>query len=458
MGGFNKGALYGTFNQNNIDDWLKYAAFAAMGSSKKDRNRGYSYSPKEIAEKQFARFETEDERQYQQDFYDRNYSFQGQVNQMQSAGLNPSLLYGGMSSTASSGSSGDTISAPTDGQTEDSPVSQFGSVINLLSSVLGLSNDAASLGNSIENSKVQRDFTKQQTKTEAANTQIKEVEASNAQFNTYLEQLLKLNVIDKSKSDAISAAYNAEVLKGVDPKIASKHIINMYSLDENLAQANIDKLGSDVDLNNSQMQKIHFEIEFIKAQTKTESVRRALFSSEIARNNALITQIKSLEDYYNVNAAYTQSLKEDKDAQVKYDNFCNEHGLPKDQPVVVSSVMRLDAVIDDCNSKLKSGKLSLDQQRIVRQRLNDAFEVRSKIYDAVERQAKGNMSKAERTQYWSKFSLDVVNTAAHVFQAVTMQGGDSPTTSEATITYSRNAAGNWYESGRTLKKYQYKDD
>lgn len=176
MGGFNKGALYGTFNQNNIDDWLKYAAFAAMGSSKKDRNRGYSYSPKEIAEKQFARFETEDERQYQQDFYDRNYSFQGQVNQMQSAGLNPSLLYGGMSSTASSGSSGDTISAPSDGQTEDSPVSQFSSVVGFLSSLLGLSNDSAELGNTIENSKVQRDAQK-------ADTRLTNAEAAKVEFD-----------------------------------------------------------------------------------------------------------------------------------------------------------------------------------------------------------------------------------------------------------------------------------
>lgn len=443
------------FMQNNIGDWLQEASQRAMSSSKKDRNRGASYSAKEVAEKQYARMETEDERQYQQEFYDRNYSFQGQVNQMQEAGLNPSLMYGQMGSTASSGSSADTTSAPASSPQEDSPMGQFNSVTGLLTSLLGIGSQAASVGNDIENGKINRSFVKQQTKTEEQETKLKEVQVKYSEINAMLDQLMKISAIDKTTADTALARYQVEINKGIDPKIVSKHIINMYGLEERLKEAQAFESETKGDVNNAMVSQIHANVKLIQEQTSSEPVKRSLWRSEINRNVKMLELIESEKDLNEANKAYTDALKDDKEAQAYYDKYCNEHHLPKDNPMVVSCVMELNRTIDYCEEMLDVKGLPNETYDKLRKKLDDAKETRDKVYDNINRVAKGNMTKAERTKHWSDWSIDAVKATAMIIGSLSGLVAPEAQIGKTVSSYARNAKGDWYESGRETTKYYY---
>lgn len=292
----NKRQLGSTLRTNDIYSWLQEAGNAAMDSSKRERNRGYSYSPKEIAEKQFARMETEDERQYQQDFYDRNYSFQGQVNQMQDAGLNPSLMYGQMGSTASSGSSGDTISAPADSQTEDSPMSQFGAVVNFLTSMLGISTDAANLGNTMANSKVQRDA-------ERANTRLTNAEAEKVEFDNSknlerwdfevtsrnLDNALKQCNIDLTEKNLALAD---EQIKNLQSNTDLNNL--RYSQETRLFQAKL--LSAWQDLKNKQTEGYNLRIQGENLRLACQQIGEEIKKSQRANDYAALAKTFGLSD------------------------------------------------------------------------------------------------------------------------------------------------------------------
>lgn len=345
------------FMQNNLGDWLQEASQRAMSSSKKDRNRGASYSAKEVAEKQYARMETEDERQYQQEFYDRNYSFQGQVNQMQQAGLNPSLMYGQMGSTASSGSSADTISAPADSQQEDSPLSQFDSVVGMLSSMIGLGTDAATLSNTMEDSRSKRTVEKEQARGLKLDNYKKEVDNATYLYEHAIDLLLKDEKLSQEEANTLLLNWQVELSKSKDPKKfaeleiqklndehnesvervkdskqsrresrqnvkESQARIELMNTEKNLNNKQIEKLASDIGLNNAEIDKITQDIETSKSQKSL--------------NEQTIENLKDEKKFIVAHAKWQNAVAEDAELRRDLLKYAKENDLPVDDYMAIS--------------------------------------------------------------------------------------------------------------------------
>ena len=97
--------LAGAWIETNSPDWLTQVlntGRADDGSiNNKAASRGAGFTNTEQAQMYANYMATQEERQWNESMYQKYQSYSGQVQQMQEAGLNPAMMYGGSPSAGS---------------------------------------------------------------------------------------------------------------------------------------------------------------------------------------------------------------------------------------------------------------------------------------------------------------------------------------------------------------------
>lgn len=172
---------------------------------------------------QFSMNAYREDRQWQEDMYNRYQSIPAQVRQMQEAGINPAVMLGGgtPSSGGVSGSSvpqsADAGHSPAEGRMRplDSAATSFSSVMQSILGMLGLGTDAASGISGIVRNKYLNDVSQSQADNYDADTQLKYQQADGQmldnmsksidlefkRYNAQLDQMYKEETINKIRAE-----------------------------------------------------------------------------------------------------------------------------------------------------------------------------------------------------------------------------------------------------------------
>ena len=333
----------------------------------------------------------QNQRDYEQQLYDQRYSFQGQLNQMQSAGLNPALMYGGVGTTASQGGAVNQSAEAPSHDTTSSPTDRLNSFISLFSNLFGIGTDIAEKINSIRSGKSQRELnakegalTDAQTVTEGARKSNIEADTANKNANT----------------DYIKNKQVLESLMGVlDRKFRRGQISEQYWKVQTAAldyAFESDSYGDRLDAIKLQNENLKATYNLIFAQTAETWSKKSLEDAE----KLLTDSNKEIADYAITNAGMDTDLRQ----------YAQDYNLPPDQPAVIMMHQNLNDALARAQLDAASAT-DPETKKEAQKAVKSLSEAMVQIRAAAIKSAQGKMSSKERDQFWANVVKDVVSEA-----------------------------------------------
>lgn len=250
-------------------------------SSKSERTSGTKFSDTDLMQMQWEYQLTQEERAYNEEFYNNYESPAAMVRQYQEAGLNPALMYENSGSSGYTAASNSTGAGSGTGTAEET---QF----SMLTSILSMLGDFSSIGSQIDLQTKQGQMFGSQSKLQNAQTEnvqadtlLKLIESRMKSYDAQMQPIMNALAQDKAKAEIDKLRQDiAESVSRID--------LNNMRI----------KVGdSEVQLNFKNVEKVDAEKALLQVQKAAtaldaEKVRRCLdlyrpvMESQIALNNA----------------------------------------------------------------------------------------------------------------------------------------------------------------------------
>ncbi len=351
----------------------------AQNGSERDRAAGRAFSENEVQEARMNWMMQQNQREYEQDLYDQRYSFQGQVNQMQQAGLNPALLYGGAGSTASQGGAvSQTADAPRH-DTTSSPTDRLNSFISLFSQLFGFGADIAEKINTIKSGKSQRILNEKQGNLVDAEVQSEGARKENIEADT------------RNKDANTEYTRNQQVLNSL-----------MGVLDRQLKRGQITEQNWRV-----QTAALDYAFQSESYGERLDSI--VLQNANLRATNALLAAEtsetwtrKSMEEQQRLLLSANTELQEymitQESLNIETRQYAQDNNLPYDQPVVVMTHQKLNDALAQAMIDKQSAETPEERKKAA-QDVKTFTKAIADIETSCQKMAQGKMSKAERTKY-----------------------------------------------------------
>lgn len=366
-------------SDDDIGSFLDNLFGQAQSGSERDRAAGRAFSENEVQEARMNWMMQQNQREYEQDLYDQRYSFRGQLNQMQQAGLNPALMYGGVGSTASQGGA---VSQTADGPSHDttsSPTDRLNSFISLFSQLFGFGADIAEKINTIKSGKSQRTLNEKQGNLVDAEVASEGARKENIEADT------------RNKDAQTDYTKNQQILNSL-----------MAVLDRRLKRGQINEQDWKV-----QTAALDYAFQSESYQDRLDAI--ALQNSNLRATNALLHAEtsetwtrKSMEEQNRLLLSANTELQEymitQESLNTEVRQYAQDNGLPYDQPVVVMTHQRLN----DALAQAMIDKASAEDTAAKKKAAKDVATLTKAIGDieaSCAKMAQGKMSKAEKTKY-----------------------------------------------------------
>lgn len=263
---------------NNIPSWL--SDFLNIGGgSRRDRRRGKSFSDTQKSQTSIDYLLSQEERNWQEQMYNKYQSFTGQLSDIKAAGLNPAMMYDGVN-LGSFGASSATAAAPQGDASTSNPA--LSDLLGVLGSLGQLTQGAASVA----------------TNTKNANTEQANVTGQNALRSEQIETERKKQDFIKEQTDALRFS------NSTNPTRWTWEVTN---------QANKEAMAAaDLDLKYSEFVKTQTEIDKLNNDKRIDNLRYDLdykkTLSDIAVNVQNIKE--SQQRVVNLRAEFDKLTKE----------------------------------------------------------------------------------------------------------------------------------------------------
>lgn len=401
-------------SNDGISSFLDTLFGQAQNGSERDRAAGRAFSENEIQEARMNWMMQQNQRDYEQELYDQRYSFQGQINQMQQASLNPALLYGGVGTTASQGGAvGQTAEGPSH-DTTASPTDRLNSFISLFSSLFGIGTDIAEKINTIKSGKSQRDLnakegalTDAQTDTEKARKGNVEADTANKNANTDYTK-------NKQDLETLMGYLDRAYRRGQIDKLSYE--IRQDALDYYFDLYTFGDRWEAITLQNDNLRETK---KLIIGQTAEAWSKKSLNDA-----TKLLTDVnKEIADFTKDNARMDNDLRE----------YAQIYHLPPDQPGVIMMYKSLNEALGKAQNDAVHGATP-EERKEAQKAIKDLSEAMVKIRKANMEVSQGKMTDKEKTEFWGGIVKDVGKATAGYFIAKGAGAAAGKATGE-TITY-----------------------
>lgn len=334
----NKANISGSTDNSSIDAYLESLMNSASKGSNQDRTQGRTFSQTEVAQMQYDRMLTEDERAYNEYLYNTYESPAAMVAQYKEAGLNPALMYG-------SDSSGSVASSDTQNTgTQYDASSGMDSALGVISAIQGFGEVGLSLAqgvSQIKQRKYENELLEARVRETEANTEKLQIESRLAEIDSrYREDQYKLGL--------------KSVQQDINNKIAQER--ETYSkIDVNTKE--IEFLGSKIALTNQ-------ELKTEEQRTITEGFKALLTKIQAQEIQTLLPYKQALmvaqEKLANAQTDHTRQQYETEvhNTKIAFLKACY------DQNLLDGGIT--DLVLEQMNLDLKLGESELKTQKVKR--------------------------------------------------------------------------------------------
>ena len=372
-------------SDSDINSFLDTLFGQAQGGSERDRAAGRAFSENEIQEARMNWMMQQNQRDYEQELYDQRYSFQGQINQMQNAGLNPALMYGGVGTTASQGGAVNQSAEGPSHDTTASPTDRLNSFISLFSSLFGLGTDIAEKINTIKSGKSQRALNEKEGALTDAKTDTERVTKDNIVANTAYTQ-------NKQQLETLMGYLDRQYRRGQIDKLDWE--IRQDSLDYWFDALTFGDRWEAIKLQNDNLRETK---KFIISETAEKW-------SQVSLNDATeqLTRLnKEIQEFTKTNASLDTELRE----------YAQLYNLPPDQPAVIMMHQNLNEAL--ARAQVEAASATDPEVRKKAQKdVKDLSEAMIKIRKACMQVTQGKMTSKEQTELWVGVVKDVGKAAA----------------------------------------------
>lgn len=360
-------------SDSDINSFLDTLFGQAQGGSERDRAAGRAFSENEIQEARMNWMMQQNQRDYEQELYDQRYSFQGQINQMQAANLNPALLYGGVGTTASQGGAVNQSAEGPSHDTTASPTDRLNSFISLFSTLFGLGTDIADKINTIKSGKSQRVLNEKEGELTDAKTDTERVTKDNIVANTAYTQ-------NKQQLETLMGYLDRQYRRGQIDKLDWE--IRQDSLDYWFDSLTFGDRWEAIKLQNDNLRETK---KFIISETAEKW-------SQVSLNDATeqLTRLnKDIQEFTKTNASLDTELRE----------YAQLYNLPPDQPAVIMMHQNLNEAL--ARAQVDAASATDPEVRKQAQKdLKALSEAMVKIRKACMQVAQGKMTSKEQTELW----------------------------------------------------------
>lgn len=421
-------------SDSDLGSFLDNLFGQAQNGSERDRAAGRTFSENEVQQARMNWMLQQNQREYEQDLYDQRYSFQGQINQMQQANLNPALLYGGVGTTASQGGAvSQTADAP-EHDTTSSPTDRMNSFIQLFSSLFGIGTDIAEKINTIKSGKSQRELQQKQGDLVDAEVKSEVARKENIEADTRNKDAQTDYTKNKQILDSLMGVLDRQLKRGQISEQNWK--IQTAALDYSFQSESYEDRLEAIVLNNDNLRATHA---LIQAQTSETWTRRSMEE----QNRLLLKANTELQEYLAAEEALNSDVRQ----------YAQDNNLPYDQPVVVMTHQKLN----DALAQAMIAKASATDDKERKKASKDIAtytKALGEIDTQCQKMAQGKMSKAERTKYITdvvqRVVSDVVKAGAAYAFAKSGVGKLQTTTTTKT-----NVPTLYGSSGKPISSYGY---
>jgi hypothetical protein len=303
--------------------------------------RGAGFSNTQLAEMQFNHDESQLDRQFQEDMYNKYQSPEAQMRQYQAAGLNPALMYeGGVDINGPSGGSAASVSGAVGG---DSPSNGFEQVMGIMSQFMNMITGASGIGSSVMDVVNKSKATNSTVALQNADIAKKEEETrgikidnERKQIQLAIDRAVQADVISQKQAEAFKAAWEADVLAGTPVEEATKNLLTKFGIDS----AELDKKGSEAEKNRADADKASAEAELARGRNTRESAKNVADISLINKQLEVLETQKTLngaeEELAKVNKTVQEQVQKSAAAKSFLDEYAKENNLPLGDYMAIS--------------------------------------------------------------------------------------------------------------------------
>lgn len=292
-------------------------------SNELERGMGFSYTDYAKMKYDYQMWQMNNE--YNEQLYNQYQSPAAMVRQYQDAGLNPALMYGGVTGNGSAiGSNSAPDSSSADYSVPQTKTDKFSRIMSVIASMVGV---GSQLGNVITQAKAQKANAKRQDE----QTAIEQQNADTARIN----------------ADAAARKANAEA---EDKENWNKYGKEIYNLQKQYAQGEID------------LQEFEKRIRAVSANVSEQTSGNTIEMSNIGVSAATqeLTNMEKLASVYDaqanalsVSSRLNALVADDAEIDHAYKAYAKENNLPND-PYVVVTFMELERREADLLPALRS--------------------------------------------------------------------------------------------------------
>lgn len=420
--------------QGNSDDdigsFLDTLYGQAQNGSEKDRAAGRAFSENEVQEARMNWMMQQNQRQYEQDIYDQRYSFQGQINQMQQAGVNPGLLYGGVGTTASQGGAVSQSAEAPSHDTTASPTDRLNSFISLFGTLFGLGTDIAEKINTIKTGKSQRDLSAIQGGLVSAQTATEESRKANVEADTAEKNEMRQYYNNKRVLENLMGVLDRQLRRGQisEQNYKVSQAALDYAFSSESYQVRLDRLV----LENEQLSA---STQFIYAQTAQAWSQKSLNEAQ--------------EDLAKANTDLTNYLVTQEGLNTEVRQYAQDNNLPYDQPVVVMTHQRLSTALAEAMYDQQVAQTA-DEKSKARKAVAALTKAIADIEVNNTKLAQGRMTKSEKTRFWAEQMQKILGEAmkaASIYMAGRSIGKTGSKSGDVETTYEYDS-----KTGRMVRK------
>lgn len=417
-------------SSDDINSFMDTLFGQAQAGSERDRAAGRVFSENEVQEARMNWMMQQNQRDYEQDLYDQRYSFQGQINQMQNAGLNPALMYGGVGTTASQGGA---VSQSAEGPSHDntsSPTDRMNSFIQLFSSLFGIGTNIAEKINTIKSGRSQRELQEKQGNLTDAEVATEHSRKENIEADTRNKDANTDYTKNQQVLNSLMGVLDRQLKRGQISEQAWK--VQTAALDYAFeSESYKDRLDALVLQNNN----LRATNALLQAQTAETWSKKSLNEA----TKLLTDANKELTDYLVIEERVNTEIKE----------YASMYNLPPDQPAVV---MMHQSLNDALARAQIDAQISEDEsvRKNARKAVKDLSAAMVEIREACIKSAQGRMTSAERTRFWADQTQKILGEAmkAAAIYVGSKSVGKSITPPSTTVTSRYDSSGK--SVGRTI--------
>lgn len=318
--------------------------------------RGAGFSNTQLAEMQFNHDESQIDRQFQEDMYNKYQSPEAQMRQYQAAGLNPALMYeGGVDINGPSGGSAASVSGAVGG---DSPSNGFEQVMGIMSQFMNMITGASGIGSSVmdvvnkskaTNSTValqNADIAKKEEETKGI-----KIDNERKQIQLAIDRAVQADIISQKQAEAFKAEWEADVLAGVPVETATKNVLTKFDIDS----AELDKKGSESVKNRADADKAQAEAELARGRNTREAAKNVADIKFINKQMEVLDSQKTLngaeEELAKVNKSVQEHVSKSAEAKSFLDDYAKENDLPLGNYTAISLYRHYQLQYVDTNKK-----------------------------------------------------------------------------------------------------------